>query len=362
MRRSDRYILRELITPFLAGTFLVLMLVTSGKLYNDLQWLRESHASLSEIVRNILVLMPQYLTLSLPVSTALAASLATSRLARDNEITVLRALGRPIWRIFLPVLFFGSLVSAADLWIADRLVPWSIKTQRAIASGQNQAPLYQKEPGRTLRVENFTLSFLGSQRTAPDTRRVERIVFVNNRSLGQTGHEVITADWAEYGGGVWKLHQAVRHKYDRSGVLQTEKVTGEDKLPLFVDFSAVYQNTLGGSDEYTFAELSQRAREARRLGNFQDALDNEVNRWFRLSLPAMAFVFALCAPPLALRFARTGSFAGIMLSVVTVFVGWNTLLFMKSVGWGGLLPPVVCAWTTNVLFTILGLWLLRTQE
>jgi lipopolysaccharide export system permease protein len=73
-------------------------------------------------------------------------------------------------------------------------------------------------------------------------------------------------------------------------------------------------------------------------------------------------VFALCAPPLALRFSRSGGFAGVLLSIIVVFVAWNTLLLMKYVGLGGYLPPAVAAWTTNGIFTLLGLWLLRTQE
>ncbi len=44
------------------------------------------------------------------------------------------------------------------------------------------------------------------------------------------------------------------------------------------------------------------------MGQTNDALKFEVERWFKLSLPAMCLVFTLCAPPLALRFSRAGGF------------------------------------------------------
>ena len=57
-----------------------------------------------------------------------------------------------------------------------------------------------------------------------------------------------------------------------------------------------------------------------------------------------------------------GAFTGVLLSIVVVFVAWNTLLFMKAAGLGGWVPPLFAAWSTNVLFTALGVWMLRSQE
>jgi lipopolysaccharide export system permease protein len=361
MRLSDRSVLRELLGPFFAATFLVLMLVTSGKLYNDLQWYRETKAAPEVIFKAVLVLLPQYLVLTLPVSTALAASLATGRLARDNEITVFRALGRPVRRVFLPFLLFGILVSVADFYISDRLVPWAIAQQRLALGSNFQSPLGRPEGGKTIRVEQYTLSYASSVRTSEQARRLTGVVLTRNATIGTNNHQIITAEKADYRAGKWTLYNAVTHRYNKRGIVQSEGATDTQTLNLAVDFSAVYQATLS-SDEYRFDELTRRAREAKRQGNFTDALTFEVDRYFRLSLPAMAAVFALVAPPLSLRFARTGSFAGIMLSVVTVFVAWNTLLFMKYIGFGGLVAPPIAAWATNVLFVLLGVWLMRTQE
>ena len=46
----------------------------------------------------------------------------------------------------------------------------------------------------------------------------------------------------------------------------------------------------------------------------------------KYALPFVCLAFALVAPPLALRFARTGAYIGIFISIILVWVGWNTLL------------------------------------
>jgi lipopolysaccharide export LptBFGC system permease protein LptF len=43
--------------------------------------------------------------MTLPVAVALSTSLAVNRMARDGEMTTLRAAGQPLWRTFLPYSF-----------------------------------------------------------------------------------------------------------------------------------------------------------------------------------------------------------------------------------------------------------------
>jgi lipopolysaccharide export LptBFGC system permease protein LptF len=284
-------------------------------------------------------------------------------MARDNEITVMRSAGIPLYRSFAPIFLFGLLVSGANLYISERVVPWAAKEQRRLAGFLNEGAIGQTDPAATLRVEGVTLSYVSSVRETAGRRRLNQVVFIEKApSAGAAPSRITTVEWATYEQGVWDMHGVIVHDYAKDGTVLREerKAAGRKSLP--VDFSAMYQPLAGRYDSYPFEELTRRAKEARRLGNFQEATTLEVERWFKLSLPLMGAVFALFGPPLALRFARTGAFTGVLLSIVTVFVAWNTLLLMKSVGIGGYLSPPIAAWSTNALFTVLGLILLRAQE
>lgn len=365
MRLSDRYVFGELIVPFFIGTLAVLLMLIGNTLFAYLSRMLQEHWPVGVVLRALVLNIPTVLVLTLPVATALAASMATGRLARDNEITVMRGVGAPLRRVLAPVLVFGALVGLLAFWISDRVVPWAFQEQQGIESLLYNLPKNPIEPDVAFKVENkYAFWVKTAQRTDDNGLLLRKVVMLQLPQRADDDFGTwLTAETAKYKDDVFTFRDVVLHRFAKNG----EPGSGVDgkspsaKLRVHVNFSQVMSPPLS-EDKLAFAELTQRARDARALGQKGDALRYEVERWFKLSLPAMCFVFALCAPPLALRFSRTGGFAGVLLSIIVVFVAWNTLLLMKYVGLGGLLPPVVAAWSTNVLFTLLGLWLLRTQE
>jgi lipopolysaccharide export system permease protein len=301
--------------------------------------------------------------MTLPVSTALAASLATNRMARDNEVTVLRGAGVPLVRIFAPMLVFGLFTSILGLVISDRVVPWAWKEQNNAQALLDSLPDNPIEAGLTVRVDNYVISFASAQKVSPSHFRVFKLVIVDKGDGTNQFPTIITADTADYEDGVWRAARGIIHHYNNSGFTDFDGVSSNVTMKERVDFSQASTSTADTqADKFSFAELSDLATTAARQGQIRAAVDYQVNRWFKLSLPLMALVFSLCSPPLSLRFARTGAFTGVLLSIITVFVAWNTLLFLKAVGLGGYLPPAVAAWSTNILFAGLGLWLLRKQD
>jgi lipopolysaccharide export LptBFGC system permease protein LptF len=378
MRLSDRYIFSDLWMPFFIGTFLVLMMIVGNTLYAWLDTITREKWPLDQVARMLVLNIPTATVLTLPVSTALAASLAINRMARDNEITVLRGSGVPLYRIFLPIVAFGALISLVNLYIANRVTPWAFKEQQNVESVLNSITASKVEQGRTFSVDNYTVTFRSAAKVNQSRWRLNKVVIVENTPppvFGATATSpptaqdayplILTAASADYekgaNAGVWYLKSVVYHHYKDDGMTNFDLVADSGTLNLTIDFNQMYQQATQ-FDKLSYEELTQRAAAARRFGQSRDATTLEVERWFKLSLPLMGIVLALCGPPLALQFARAGAFTGILLSVITSFVAWNTLLLMKSIGYGGYLPPAVAAWSTNALFTLVGLWLLRIQE
>ncbi len=321
------------------------------------------------VARLLVLNIPVVLTMVLPVAIALAASLAVNRMARDGEMTTLRAAGQPLWRTFLPIFLFGALVSVGNFYLSEKVVPWSFKEQRNV-----EALLYglPKDPvggGRTISVDDYQISFNTAEQTIKGKRfRFQKVViFYNpNRFPGQNDGEYATiqlADSAEYENGVWYLTSPRTYRFDANNK-SLMLVEGKGAtINLRIDFSSVYNPPSDFEmNQQSFADLTAMQSDAMRQKRFKDARKIEVNRYFKLSLPLMCFVFALCSPPLSLRFARTGAFTGVLLSIVVVFVAWNTLLLMKAVGLGGYVSPLFAALITPILFTGLGVFLLKVQE
>jgi lipopolysaccharide export LptBFGC system permease protein LptF len=116
-RLSDRYIFGELLLPFIIGTLAVLMMLVGNTLFALLDRAMRERWPVGMITRILVLNIPVVLKLTLPVSTALAVSLATNNMARNNEITVLRSIGVPLIRIFLPMILFGTIVSGVNVYL-----------------------------------------------------------------------------------------------------------------------------------------------------------------------------------------------------------------------------------------------------
>lgn len=364
MRLSDRYLFNELLVPFLVGTFIVLMMLVGSWLYNVLEPMVRNHWPVHAVLRGLVLNIPSALVLALPVSTAIAASMTINRMARDNEITVLRSSGLTLSRAFVPLIVFGILTSILNLWIANRVVPWAFKEQTNIEGILNGITASPIELGLTIPVENKVVTFKTAQKISEKRYRLNQVVIVERPPSGTKDFALITtAETADYENGTWFLSNVLYHRYAKDGMTEADFHAQTGTLSLRIDFSGLYQMQASQQfDKLSYEELTQRAQDAARYGNLSEARTLEVERWFKLSMPMMGAVLVVCGAPLSLRFARTGAFTGVLLSIIIIFVGWNTLLLMKYIAFNGILPPVVAAWSTNVLFLVLGLWLMRTQE
>src|SRR6266513_1117281 len=122
MRLLDRYLLRELLIPFLYCMGGILIFWISADLFSELNEFQRNHLKGLEVVEYYLVQLPEMLVFPLlPVVLLLALLYALTNHARYHELTALRAAGISLWRLALPYLGVGLLLSLAasvmnELW------------------------------------------------------------------------------------------------------------------------------------------------------------------------------------------------------------------------------------------------------
>ena len=362
MRLCDRYLLREFLQAFFVGLVTAVLLVVALRFQQAVLQLAQQRGPVSQLLQQILWDLPNVLEMALPVATALGAALATNRLARDNELTVLRGTGTSLVRLFLPFILLGIFLAGLGLYNANTLQPLAV-TKREALSGLSQSAIGTFEPAQATRSgaqNEWLIQFERGQKTSETLWHLETVSLIQKT-------RILLAPEATYDSstGRWTLQKVTEHRYDSKG-----KLLQETKLPTQIvtartDFSGALP--FWGSQQsfqtpLSFAQLTEAATKETRRGNKKKALELETARWFKLALSSMCVVFALCAPPLSLRFSKAGSFAGVLLSVIIVFVGWNTVLFMKSVALSGWVPPLYCAFSTHLLFLLAGLFLLARSD
>ncbi len=356
LKLVDRLVIGELVVPFLVGTAAVTMMLIGNMLFYYAEPLFAKGVPMLAVLQLIVYHTPSLLVLTLPVGTAVAVSLAVNRLQRDSELTVIRGSGISLKRVFVPILVVGILVGIANLWLSEFVVP---KAEGAFRKLRDSIYMMQNSPllrqNVVFRMQNYTF-YIGEI-----YRNDEKITEVGDVTIIQDSApypRVVLAPRADYHDGIWVLHQAVVHIYGQDGNAVDAVAKGDMKINLRVAISDIVSPP--APEETSAMDLRKQAMVAQSSGI--NATRLWVSYYFKLAVPFACVVFALCSMPLALRFAKAGSFMGVLLAIVLVFVFWNTLLLFKLFGNQGLISPVVAAWIPNTIFGVFGLWLLVKSD
>jgi len=139
----DRYIFRELLSPFFGSLFALSFVIFAKEMLRLVDLLVSRGVGLGALFNIILHLLPSFLVLTLPIACLIASISAFSRLSFDNELTAMRTAGLSIWRLAKPVLLFSVCVFLVTLFLAKWGQPWSNVSLKGLALSliQNQLNL-----------------------------------------------------------------------------------------------------------------------------------------------------------------------------------------------------------------------------
>jgi lipopolysaccharide export system permease protein len=370
VRTLDRYILTEMILPFLCGLFAIIIMLVGNTIFPLIQTILKSNIPLGMVARLIIYNIPSLIVLTLPVGTAVSAAFAVNRLSRDSEITPIRMAGVPLARIFLPIFAIGFAVSAISFWLGDYVVPASERAFLRVQTdifGEAVSNPGSVVANQVLTFEDYSL-YVGSAAPEdakhPHTLLARDVVIYRSPQGSDQFPWVITAKTATYDNGLWHLHDAMGRTFDNDGFTRHEFKAADESVDMRIPLPTFSPNESVGfaglADNLSMSELAQQIDVLHKTGG--DASTLSVDYQFKMALPFMCFAFALCAPPLALRFARAGSFTGVFLSIVMIFVAWNTIYVGEALGFSGKVTPIIAAWTPDVIFALLGIFMLRKAE
>ena len=195
MRILTRYILREVTSHALLGGVLFTFVLFMRDLGQILELVVRDSASLTDVLRIIVYILPNVLTVTIPMAVLVGILLGLSRLAADSEITAMRACGMGA----LDFVRIVSIVSAVALALG--LVNSPLPRPRAAAGllrlerpSSPPRPPSRSSPASSTKTSRTTSST--SRTSVPATgAALWRHVFLADLTQPATPH-VTTADQA----------------------------------------------------------------------------------------------------------------------------------------------------------------------
>ncbi len=359
LRRSDRYVLGEMIGPFalaLAGLVLFILLNIILSL-SDL--MVDRGVSMPTLLRLVLLKVPSLLVVAVPMSVLFATFLGLGRMVHDREIVALESLGIPLRRVLLPLVLVAAVVAAADFAVYNWLVPAS---ESAYQDALRTVIFRQGVPRITSNAffKSPNDQFLYIRRYEESTGRIYDVHIYDTtgqlfpQQQAQAQLTLLTADQGTWSEGSWHLEDAHVYGFDRDGNLTFSAVVDSLVLPVDQEVSELLSRSRTTS-EMGIAELWTRVGQARANGQRVDEYLVEIH--LKMALPLAAVIFVLLSGSLSLAFLPRSRAVGVVLGLLLVAVYQGVLWWTQTLGRRGAMNPALAAWLPDILFGAIGVLL-----
>src|SRR5262245_21092350 len=371
----DRYIARELVSPFLFGGALFTFFLVIDRIYHLTDLVITKGVPFYLVLQLLVFMLPQFLAHTLPMALLVAVLLAGGRLAGDLEITAFKAAGVSPLRLFRPVFAWAVLVAIVTAALTLVINPLSngvfqqqlfkILQARAV-SGLSERVFNATFGDVIIYTEDVSASQVALRGLLVSDERdtkVSRIITaregrlltdeVNRRITlrlinGAVSEADIlpaipaTARTATGATGTGGAASAARYRLTNFSIYD---------MSLSVDSPLKTTRNEKPEKDLPLTELTARIAELRDPAIRTPFL---VEWHKRFAFPVAALVFALVAFPLAIRSHRGGRSIALVASLAILVSYYLVLTSLENSALRQRVPVWLAIWTPNFLFSIIG--------
>jgi len=358
---------REMLLPMSLGVIVLVLVLAGNFVYWAINSIVNQGMSVLPVLKLFLLAAPGFAVQGIPAGTILGVCLVLNRAVRDNEVIALRSGGASLPRIVAPFLVMALVTSLADYLLVEHIAPvTNNRAQTALARlmSQNAAPLIDSD--RYFRAGPYTFYVGTAQNGLLSNVMIYQRAESKYSSFAPVTYPIVilarTAHENPKKKGQWILESGVTHFYSDDGRQQNEMpfkrtyINIEQQLNTF--FGEQKQSVMMTGDE-----LMEKIKASKNSATDSAYINTlRVDYWRRFALPAACFVMALVAAPLALRYAKHGSFAGLVAAFLLAFLWQGFDGWFRALAIAGYLAPFLAAMLTNTMFFVVGAFLLVRQR
>ena len=355
MRLLDRYVIRNFLQAYFYCIVGFLSIWLIFDVSDNISTFIDEHFGFALTARYYTTQVPEVFVILLPVSLLLALLFVLGRMSRSNEIVSMLTAGVSVPRLLAPLIGMGLLTVAASLALNYSLAPHAeMAKKNFIATARSHQFTVQGQVFRN-RTDSRTWYI--------QTFRPGHDLFNNVQVLQQDEHDNIVMNYlaarATYHPDkkTWELTDVKVVHYDSAGNIAEEKMYPSLTIEHWTETPFRLGSANVRAEFLSFPELHEYLHfnsdfPVTLLAPFRTHLQ------YRLALPWTCLVVVCIAAPLGIGYSRRGVLASVASAVVLVFsMNFLTHLFL-ALGEGDRISPLAAAWTPNLIFAAIGLYLL----
>jgi lipopolysaccharide export system permease protein len=331
------------------------------KMLRLFEFVAEEGGPVSVVWRMLANMLPEYLSLGIPIGLMLGILLAFRKIALSSELDALRALGLGYGRLLRVPYIFAIVLAIVNLGIVGFIQPYSRYAYEGLRFELRSGAL-----GASIKVGEFAQ--LGKRMTmrieesANDGRDLSGIFVMtegkDGKSLAVTAEKGTFLATDDPDTIILRLsHGVLVHNAPHYRVPRVLSFTGHD-LPIPLPKIEAFRSRGGKDRERTIPELVRTSLNDQLPEELRN--QSEANFHFRLVEVAMMLLLPLLAVALAVPPKRSSSALGVFLSIVLVVAYHKINEAAEGMGALNIVNPVIALWVPFMLFAALIFWMYWT--
>jgi len=360
LSRFDRYLVRLIIVPLLASLVIAAMLLLLDRMLRLFDFVMNEGGPVNVVWRMLGNLLPEYLSLGIPIGVMMGILLAFRKLATTSELDALRAVGISYNRLLRVPMLFALFFALVNFGIVGFLQPTSRYAYEnlrfELRSGALGASIKVGEfaslgKGMTLRVEE-------SQRQGADLRGLfVRAADKNGQVLAVTAAAGTFLSTDDPDVILLRLRNGTLVHSPAGGGVPRVLSFDQHDLPVNLPTMTNFRQRGEGNLERTLPELGRTLVDPAATPAVRRDASATFHR--RLVQCLVMFVLPFLAVALGVPPKRSTSALGVFLAIIILVTFHKLTEYGERMGSLGRIDPVLAQWVPFAGFIALSLWLYR---
>lgn len=354
-----RYLVKELLLYFLIAFLFFFLVFFCNQILLLVQDILRKHVPLMDVMKLMSYSLPFIIAQSAPFGTLVGFLMCMGRLMTDNEILILRATGTSFFRLSLPVIILGVLISIGSFFVNDYLLPLgTIQYNKLYKQIIFSNPNVELESNSIKKTSNSIL-VIGEV----DDRHVSDLLLFDKDSAGNqrliiaSGTELLDPNDSTIMMQL-RMQNPTVVQFDNENKDTYEYILS-DYTTMNIFASQFIANSSSGTNprEMTSYDLKKYITKLKSNKNTTKRTLNTYNLEYhkKFSLPFGSIFFALLAFPLAILFGKhNGQTIGLIIGILISVLYWSLMTLGQIFGLRNGMNGFISMWLPNLLVGIFG--------
>ena len=357
LNKLDQYLIRQfwVILGISILGFLSIFIIVD--LIENLDRFMDNKVPSEVVFRYYIYTLPYFVSIGLPMAVLISTVFSLGSMVKRNEWTAMKASGISLYRVALPLVICGVILSGISFILDNKLVAYGNEKRFEIDRD------YVKRKSRH-KLKN-TLKDIFLQKNSSNHISLSKY-YIQKR----IGYDLTIVDLGELtireridakkiiwnsDSSKWSVSDYSVRQFNQDGLETNVMIGSKDSLMELGFLPKDIQQQARKPDELDYYRLTERIVQLK--ANGVDTIKWEVTRYIKISFAFTNLIVILCGIPLVVLKEKNSLSFGAGASVFVIFGYYALIKFGQSLGFKGVVEPLASAWLGNIIFFVAALLL-----